>query len=80
MTDADGHTESSGATLSDPGSRIPQQGAPTHCHTCGGPAPGTDARVIGVWSLAAGRAVWDCAGCARRYLVEIEKGLGRERW
>ena len=52
---------------------IPVQGGePTLCRHCATPAPERLARVVGVWSVIDGAALWDCDSCARARLQEIE--------
>jgi hypothetical protein len=55
-----------------------QPGVPHACRGCGAAAPGELARVIGVWSVDAGRAAWDCESCTRSHLNAIE--ARRTRW
>lgn len=56
-------------------SAIPSQASPqTHCRNCLAPAPEGLHRVVGVWSLISGIAVWDCESCARERILEIEDG------
>lgn len=50
------------------------------CRNCGATAPLDQARITGVWSVVDDRAVWDCEGCTRDHLHDIEAGLGRGRW
>lgn len=56
-------------------SAIPTQTDPhTHCRTCLTAAPQNLYRVVGVWSLIDGIALWDCESCTRERILEIEDG------
>jgi hypothetical protein len=45
------------------------------CRSCGTSVPESVARVTGAWSKTGGTAAWECQGCARAHLLDIEAGL-----
>lgn len=49
-------------------------GGTTFCRHCSVAAPERLFRVVGAWSVIDGVPVWDCAGCTRALLHEIEHG------